>query len=199
MKTGAKSTKIIRIPNQWGEFESHEAEFIGAGSFCKCYRVGNRVYSFLKVENNTDLSKEAISLFASGANIPQIEKEGYNQDNTRLIFSMPFYSPLTRQNLQAWNQFQIMRRIWNENRRGLDEIGYNYNVRLIELFQAAGIHESITESLTSINDACSNYGLEYMFEFALRNTKVNQDGDLIFLDVIFNSEALTNFNKLVRG
>jgi hypothetical protein len=197
MKT--RKEKLIRIPNQWGEYDTVKADFIGAGSFCKCYRVGNRVYSFLRIENNTDLSKEAISLFASGANIPEIEKEGCNEDDTRLIFSMPFYSPLTRQNIQAWNQFQIMRKIWKENRRGLDEMGYNYNVRLIELFQAANIHESITESLTSINDACSNYGLEYTFELALRNTKVNQDGDLIFLDVIFNSEALTSFNKLVRG
>jgi hypothetical protein len=197
MKTNR--TKTIRIPNAWGEFENVNAEFIGAGSFCKCYRVGNRVYSFLKIENNTDLSKEAISLFASGANVPQIEREGYNEDDTRLIFSMPFYSPLNRQNLQAWNQFQIMRKTWKGNRRGLDEIGYNYNVRLIELFQAAGIPESITESLTSINDACSNYGQEYTFEFALRNTKINQNGDIIFLDVIYNSQALIDFRKQMRG
>ena len=41
-----------------------------------------------------------------------------------------------------------------------------------------------------MNDSMINYSDNYMMEFPKRNLKVDENGNLIFLDVFFNPRAL---------
>jgi len=72
--------------------------------------------------------------------------------------------------------------------------GYDMNQAFIETI-IDKLPESIIDALQSINNACTNYGDYYRFEFCKRNLKVNKDGTLILLDCIFNSHALKSFQK----
>lgn len=191
------NTRKINIITGWNEEETIEAEFIGRGSFATCYRVDSMVYSYVnhgRVES--DYSKEAISEFASDDNIhiPQIKKLGDYETglNSGILYSMPFYEKLTASHVTAWKQYNTLKSAWNKNNvygsKG-NLSWYEWNVKLIESLRG-NISESIIEALESINDACSNYGLDYRFEFPKQNLKVDSNGNLILLDVIFNVLAL---------
>jgi hypothetical protein len=153
--------------------------------------VDNTVYAFVKLASyyETDYSKEAIAEFASGINLPDIVRLGESENGDFTLYSMPYYNPLTKESGQAWKEFQQLKRIWSGTSKSYDESGYDYNLRIIEQARQSGLDAGLIESLESINDACTNYGLDYRFEFAQRNLKVDGNNRLILLDVIFNARA----------
>jgi len=195
-------TQTIKLPNAWGEYESHDAEFLGRGSFATCYRIGNRVYSFVKNgDKNNDYSKEAIAEFASGLHVPDIRSEGDSQDEKHKIYSMPFYSRLMKESPFAWQQAKKLQVIWKRIlsssawQGSKNTWGYEYNNKIIDAARIEGLPESIIESLESIGNACANYGDKYFFEFSNRNLKIDAQGNLIFLDIVFNGQALFDLRK----
>jgi hypothetical protein len=193
----------ICIPDFKEDYKMIDARFIGRGAFATCYRDNDTVYSFIKTNgDNSDYSKEAIALFANGKHIPQIEKLGGNVDESGLVFKMPFYNRLNNTNPEAWRQARTLIRIWKRmGYKQQGESGYEYNNRVIEFVRMEAIEnddstlDEIADDLESIKNACSNYDDTYVFEFAVRNMKVNDDGTLILLDVIFNAKALIELRK----
>lgn len=190
MKTG--DIKRIKILNGWGEEFPIDARYLGRGAFATCYEADGFVYSFVKANdahNHTDYSKEALSEWASGLNVPEFEKMGIMEDG-RALYKSPLYNPLTPKNKVAWNQFRILESAWKKT--SYKKFGYEFNYTLIDSVRDV-LPIELIESLESINSACSNYGDSYYFEFPRRNLKIDSNGNLILLDVIFNSHATKGY------
>jgi len=189
--------KNIRIPNKWNQYKTLEARYLGRGSFSICFESGGMVYSFVKHGiKETDYSKEIISEWVNKENphIPEIQKIGNMESDNGIIYQCPLYKPLTSKNRIAWSQFKIVESIWNELRFSFSHRttpAYIQNQNIIESVKNnASIPKSLIEALQDINDSAMNYGNHYYFEFAKRNLCVDEDGNLILLDVIFNKNAL---------
>ena len=193
-----KKNQIVKIkipnenPNSREDFIIINARFLGAGEFAKCFLYDNFVYSFVKYGNReSDYSKEAISLYTDENNphIPEFEKLDSPSD-FYMIFKSPYYKELTTENKEAWKIAKELKRIWQNTQYSIHKNGWNTNEDIINrLKESAIIPDSIIEAIESINVACSNYGLDYYLEFPKRNLKVNDNGELILLDCIFNSKA----------
>lgn len=175
--------------------EKIAAEFLGAGSFSTAYKYNEDVYIYTKVgNNNTDYSKMAIAEWADLDNqhMPQIEKIDSNDDNYYL-YRMPFYYPLTAKSCKAWNEYKKLKSAWynsSDNR-----FGYIRNQNIINECYNQNVDSSIIDALESINNACTNYDDCYFFEFSPRNLAIDESGNLILLDVIFNKKALLESRK----
>jgi len=187
--------KKITLPNKWNEEESIDAVFIGRGAFATCYRVDSIVYSFVNTSGrHVDLSKEAVAYFTDEENIhiPKIEKLGDYDKGVKdygIIFKMPYYEKLTASHKIAWNQYKTLKSAWYKANKKDSESWFDFNCHIIESLRG-NISESIIDALESINNACTNYSLDYKFEFPTANLKVDSSGNLILLDVIFNVKAL---------
>ena len=191
-------TKTIQIPELNGNgFTSIDAEYIGKGAFAKCYRVNNTVYSFVKVSEYelTDYSKEAVAEWASGAHVPDIKKLGYSEDENYLVYSMPYYQPLTAKCGKAWKQAKKLISIYNSMSSADAKTSCDFNQEFIESVRNVANLENglseIIEDLESLSYACSNYGSDYEMEFTKRNLKIDENGALILLDVMYNHTAIT--------
>lgn len=193
MKKGDSAT--IRING-----ESIPVKYLGKGAFAKCYTDGESVYSFIRIpySGEIDYSKEGISQWADGDNphIPQYTEIDIDDDSKRL-YKSPLYLDLTPANKIAWNQAKELYKAWNSldwNDYKKLQFGYEINREIIKRLDGK-IPESIIAALHSINDALRNYGDHYRFEFPKRNLKVDHNGNLILLDVIFNSHALKSYQE----
>jgi hypothetical protein len=186
-------TKTIKIPDNFGDYESVDAVYIGRGSFATCYRVGDSVISFVKVSDNfdrSDYSKEIISLIDSdNVHIPQIEKLGYSEDYNYMIFKCPFYSPLKADNVKAWRQYKKLKDAWESSFSLYCNESTNYDANERVINSLPDTMRKVKDALHLINMSSSNYSLNYRLEFPKRNLKVDSFGNLILLDVIFNPLA----------
>ena len=175
-----------------------QAKFLGAGSFARCYLAEDGfVYSFLKMDTQEfDYSKEGIAEWANCENshMPEFWNLGEDDKNNRVYKSVYYGNKLTAQNKTAWKQYKELKIIWMEEVRKSNGLGSpdSVNRAIIDRAKESDIiPESLIESLTSICDALANYGDDYSLEFRPCNLKVNDAGELILLDVIFNKRALT--------
>ena len=145
-------------------------------------------------KKNTDYSKEGISLWSDKENpyIPDFESLGDFGDGEGIVYKSPLYYPLTAKNKDAYTEFKLLNSIrldWNEIKSCYCPA--DKNEKLIDKFENSGKFSPILiEALRDINNALRNYGDWYCFEFPKNNLKVNADGQLILLDIIFNSDAL---------
>jgi hypothetical protein len=192
MKKG--ESKIISIPGKWeNESLKIEVEFLGKGSFTTCYTDKKSVYSFVKTYGlkEVDYSKQGIALYTSNnPYIPDFKILG-DLDNFE-VFKSPLYHPLKKENKIAWNEAKILTKIWSHYFGNSSKSNYDINKDLI--IDCTGLlTDELIEALTSINDAMSNYGDTYRFEFPVRNLAVDDTGHLILLDIIFNTHALKSF------
>jgi len=180
-----------------------QAQFLGAGAFAKCYLAQDGfVYSIVKNgQKESDYSKQAVGEWADSDNlhIPEIEFLG-EDDNNCLIYKAVYYqNKLTAAHSSAWAEYKTLKRIWMDN-INFDRLGFVQNNKIIDLARAAGVKESICDALQSISDSCRNYGDFYFLEFRTCNLKVNDAGELILLDAIFNKKALYEaINKKLHG
>ncbi|MFM9972922.1 MAG: hypothetical protein ACKVQK_31485 [Burkholderiales bacterium] len=189
--------KNIIIIDESGRESTIQAEFIGKGQFARCYRVGDSVYSFVNNGNrHSDYSKEAVSMWADSNNvhIPQIEKMG-NYDNKHgygILYKMPYYESLSVKHAEARSQFKKLKKAFDKNLWNVsNELGFEKNQRLIQYLRDNSPElESIIDALESIDGAGRNYGDNYIIEIGKRNIKVDSEGRLILLDVLFNADAL---------
>jgi len=189
MKKGDFTT--IELPDN----TTKTVQFIGAGSFAKCYTDGESVYSFVKHGlKYTDYSKEGIALWANKENpyIPNYESLGDFNDGEGNLYKSPLYSPLTAKNRDAWNEYKLLKSItlnWTEIKSCYSPA--DQNEKLIDKFENSGkFNPILIEALRDINNSLRNYGDSYCFEFPKCNLKVDSSGHLILLDVIFNRDAL---------
>lgn len=199
MKTG--QAKRIKLTDSSDNVTLIDAEYIGKGQFCTCYHADGIVYSYLKKSDSPDgidYSKIAVAEWTED-NIHIPEFKIYGETESHYILTSPLYDNLSPAYTRAWNQFKILQREYDiflyANYKNY-KFGYDLNRAFLNsLTGIVGLSDSIIDGLNSINDACTNYGNFYRFEFAKRNMKVNQDGTLILLDCIFNSHALKSFKN----
>lgn len=189
--------KKINIPISKTEDSIIEAEYIGAGSFAKCYRVGDSVYSLVKIpaRYEVDCSKEIVSnIDSDNPHLPKIQTLGEN-NKLENVYKMPYYKKLYAKD-SAYKEAKKLINLFNNqlwsgiysNKKPYDS--YYANIEFIELCKKEKIADSIIEALELINDSSSNYGSYYQFEFFMQNLKISESGHLILLDVLFNRIAL---------
>jgi hypothetical protein len=68
--------------------------------------------------------------------------------------------------------------------------GYDVNVATVECAKASGVRPAVVEALDVLTDTASNYGASQVFEFAPRNLATDDEGNLVFLDPLFDMEQL---------
>lgn len=172
------------------------ARFLGAGMFSKCFESNGIVYSFVKNgSSESDYSKQAIALYADDTNphIPQLTVNGDYNDG--IIYTSPLYNPLTSKNKKAWSQYKTIKQAFDSVGFSTLDSDYDYNCKILNALKHYNADESIIEAFASIMDSCSNYGDSYRFESPKRNMATDNDGNLILLDVIFNTFACSQIRN----
>lgn len=175
--------------------EIKDVVYLGKGSFATCYTDGESVYSFVRNDGrHKDYSKEGIALWCNKENpyIPDFEKFGETDDEKSMMFKSPLYGQLTAKNKQAYSEYKLLNSIrlsWIEIKKCHSP--YCQNEMLISKFEETGKFSPILiEALRDINSSLTNHGDQYMMEFPKNNLKVDKNGHLILLDIIFNMDAL---------
>jgi hypothetical protein len=120
---------------------------------------------------------------------------------------MPLYRPLTAKSGKAWEDFKLLKSLLDDARKSL---GYNakrtdyaeaYMVR--SAFQemtdhATYLQETIKEAVRQLCDECCNWGA-YTIEITKKNCAVDDDGNLILLDAVFDlAEVRAKYRKMTR-
>lgn len=177
-----------------------KAEYIGKGMFAKVYRAldgDRRVYAFV----TGCYMKEAIS-DVDHVHVPAIMRHNdvsiYSETQ---VFSMPFYNKLTAKDKDAWETYKELKDaceqakqeiIWpkiHSVRNVWSVYGMDAAQRTIDILREKGtVSTDILDALQIIWDNVSNYGQSCTFEFAPRNLAVDDEGNLILLDIAFDTE-----------
>ena len=163
------------------------ADFIKRGRFTHCYLFHN--YAILY---SIDILKECSALYsfatyADNPHLPEIDCF----DGLDKWYIMPKYFPLTKEYPKAWQQYRALQKLLSVHRLMFLE---NLNYTTDKCYKFAEIvkdyDEKLGEALYAIVDNVSNGSSNLMFEFPKSNLAVDNDGNLILLDVIFNRDYL---------
>jgi len=163
------------------------AEAVKRGQFTHCYLFHN--YAILY---SIDILKECAACYsfmeyADNPHLPEIDMF----DDLDNWYIMPRYLPLTKAYPKAWQQYRMLQKLLNVHHHLFME-NLNYSVHIC--YEFANIvktyDEKLGEALSAIVDNVSNGSDNLMFEFQKRNLAVDNDGNLILLDVIFNRTYL---------
>jgi hypothetical protein len=167
-----------------------------------------------------DYSKECLSTgWASGKHVPAMEQIGQAGDGPGYydngipmgdlaIYRTKYHeSPLMVKHGQAWRVYKTLRdareAAWVEcsakylKRYGhaaygtcwRNGMGYDLMVGTLKLAKGE-VPESIYDSLESMSNAWLNYGSSGTWEFAPRNLGVDDKGNLMFIDILFDPTKL---------
>jgi hypothetical protein len=190
MKRGDRRT--IRVDDK-----DLEAEFLGKGHYCTAYRAGDTVYCFV-VED--EYMKEVISQWIENVpHIPAIRKHDDQQIRGKWfqLYSMPFYRNITAKDREAWAALKVLKesaeRLFRQEycqAKPLAVHGAYFNQAIIEDTRGK-VPESVTKALEELASAAQNYGCGVSFEFGQRNIGVDDQGRIIFRDILFDAEKLT--------
>ena len=163
------------------------ADSIKRGRFTHCYLFHN--YAVLY---SIDILKECSALYSftthdDNPHLPEIDRF----DGLDKWYIMPRYLPLTKQHTKAWQQYRALQKLLNVHRSMFFE---NPRYTIDKCYKFAEIvkqyDEKLGEALSAIVDNVSNGSSNLMFEFPKSNLAVDNDGNLILLDVIFNRDYL---------
>jgi hypothetical protein len=179
-----------------------EVERIGKGRYTTAWRNCSSVYL---QTNEKDYGKEIVCRAAHSKNphIPvctQLESEGsmYNW------YKMPLYQPLTAKSGKAWQDFKVLKQMWEDARRSIgydpkrtdEQDVYATNAAFGELVDdSTYLDESTKEAVRILLDECGNYGT-YTIEITKKNCAVDGEGNLILLDAVFDlAEVRSQWKK----
>jgi len=166
------------------------AKKIGKGRFATVYSSGLFVCAFVK----DCQMKEAISLWGDQENphVPKIKKLGEGKNDT-MVYQMPVYHKLTASNKTAWSQYKELQNIWSQvcqqsTRRTQGMIDSQHFCDLVD--DSKVLTDDLKEAFRNIVDCGLNYGDTICVEIAPRNLMVDDKGNLILLDILFDSKLL---------
>jgi len=180
--------------------ERIRAEYLGKGHFSTGYRVGDLVYLFTK----DDPLKEATT-HMSGVHVPIVKYVDYtsNRNGDEIeIYTMPYYENITAAHKTAWAIFRILTSLLRDsNTEIIQEQGWlkfnrkrdNYKVfaRLVEKAEQDNrIPDSVVDSLDRMYSWAINYGESVGIEMGKRNIGVDNEGNIIFRDVLYDARRL---------
>lgn len=184
-----------------------EATYLGKGRHATAYRAGDTVYLFVFDEG--EHMKEALALFGpdDSPHVPKIttHEEQHARGKYLKVYSMPFYRNITAKDADAWKILKtladaaerIIREKYMFNEKPLHQWGQYFMNDVIDATRGQ-IPDSVTEALQSIADAGANYGMGIAFEFGKRNIGVDDAGNIVFRDIIFDSEKIHKEMMTVR-
>lgn len=180
------------------------ATFLGKGHFCSAFRASNvlgfddRVFCFVDEE---DYSKEVFLDNGCGtgpmAHLPEVRKHGdaFNRGVYKSVYSMPYYEPLTAAHKEAWATYRTLiaarEKLFPKYgfKKPLEIYGANFNRDLVEA-TTGKVPESVTTALDELANAACNWGCGMTMEFAPRNLGVDEEGRIVFRDVLFDAQKL---------
>lgn len=182
--------------------EKIKIKYLNKGMFSKVHLNLEDKKTVYIVTN--DSVKEGLSQFCDNKHLPALERLGWIKD--QVLYKSTLYLPLMASNKKNWNQLKLLKEAFDKVYYRQDLTGklhhiydnYNINCKIIKQFKGTA---SIKKALEELNEAMSNYGSTYLFEFSKRNVFIDQGNNLILLDVMFDAEELqkirTNKRKYV--
>lgn len=193
--------RVFTLTDEHGA--SRTVQRLGAGTWCTAYRdMGDPTRVYLSIKE--DPSKEILRM-AAGPHVPQLEQIGYLGDN--VLWRTTFYHRLTAKHRTAWKQFRLLQRAAADpeilairNRPGFARNSWGHDtMQAIAAYVDRAGEKQLGEALARIADAACNYGLTYVFEFAVRNLAVDTDENLILLDPVFNMDVIeAKYNEAAK-
>lgn len=164
------------------------------GHFSKVYLGEDGLVYHLVSDNHCDYSKEAIALFGNCEHSPRIERldDVYiPRSGWHYAFRMPKYFPVQGENRKvvkklkdSWESYYSMN--WR-----IEKTGYEMVMKWFENeLEKLNVPEPIKESICCIYDSVLNYGESFLLEFPYWNVKQDNNGKIIFLDIVFDTKKV---------
>ncbi len=178
-----------------------KVSFSGKGVFTECWLEGETVWSF-----STDVVKECLARWSDQTNphVPNQDFVDWACENRKgenvYLYKGKLYYPLTAKSKIPWQQFKTLAKA-NEQARSTIMAKHGYQGFSWSRFGHSVAQETINlvsdklpselvEGLQTILDAACNAGSSVTFEFAKRNLAVDESGNLILLDIVFDTEKV---------
>ena len=118
-----------------------------------------------------------------------INRRGQTEDD--FVYRMPYYKTISAKDKEAWKQLDIINKCATSTYYS-QKSHEDKRARFIELIQnESKLPDSLKEALTQFEEHLQNYEEGWMFEFPKRNIGVDEEGNLVLRDVIFNQKLLT--------
>jgi hypothetical protein len=182
----------MRINNQ-------DVTLIGKGQFSRAYKAidSDQVYILTKTNDDSanDNTKEIYTHIES-PHVPYMNTIDTEVYVPRIgycnLYESRFYGKLTAANTAAWRDYQALRKAWNHTMKESYAL-----LRTVDMWHAvcenfiryleehAIVSDEIIRALDLIHTWSSAYGSSFLFEFSPRNLKVDSNGNLILLDIVF--------------
>lgn len=175
-----------------------QVERIGRGRYTTAWRNSHNVY--LQVKEIED-SKEILASLATeprNQHIPDCKFLAWADNNSPYRwYRMPLYQPLTAKSGKAWEDFKLIKSLrdetnnervkgmWSRGGRG-DMDATEFNALFNDKVQdATYLSDALKEAIQQLVDEACNYG-QYMIEITKKNCAVDNAGNLILLDPLFD-------------
>ena len=188
IKVTTKKTYTLTIDGK-----AFEAEFLGKGSFCTAYRVGDNVYIRTSIH---DRAKEALSLdwYSQNPYIPNYKR--LCNDGKYVWYSVPYFKPLSKvsaKNYPIKRDFKRLMDSFEEHCHLANDRDY-YQKVIRKVIQEIPDLTNMVDALIALENIVIDYGgcQKLTIELAYRNTGIDKDGNLVFFDAIFDRELLKN-------
>lgn len=180
--------------------------FLGKGRFSEAYANCANAYVITRERSwGTDYSKRIIyNMDSDNIHLPKIELIGLLDGCKSDVFKMPLYNKLTAFNKEAWSYYKelskIKAEVWYKSQEYIRGNVYKYNAYMVvqdiarQVEDSKILPDSIKEAIQLLEVELVDNGYHsWMFEFERKaNLMVDNKGNLILLDVIFDMELLEN-------
>lgn len=193
---------------------------IGKGHSTTAYQGDDQWVYLITKHDARDQAKDVlvdINQFAEdrefSKHYPYIEAVGFiskgNEDD--YVYRMPYYRRVTASDKIAWHSAQILSKLLDEawvyanyqariqyrdlGFTDLSAKAYDCREKLAELVDTTRIPETLKEAVKFMAERLSDYEEGWCFEFPKRNLSVDEEGNLVLLDVIFNIIELDKLRK----
>jgi len=185
---------------------------IGKGMFARAYRDRSDPSKVWLFVDDRAHEKEILWMLRDEAednpHLPKIERMGFTEDET--VYRMPFYHKLTKARApEAWREYMEIKRCLDEqvsHGRNLFQ-GYERTYAAVQCLKdgptpswpsslvTARVSELTLEALESLRDTAADYGSNYWMEISPRNLAVDDDGNLVLLDILFDAKLVRNIRQ----
>ena len=166
---------------------------IGAGTFAAVYRETcgeKRVFIFLPHGvPDKEIAEIAHRAHPDNPHIPAVEYFGATED--KAIYTMPFYkTPYRKANAgDSWDDYSILKEcLYNSNSKYRHD--RKVNDETVKCAKRVGVEPGVVKALAALDKATKKFSPKYAFEFSPRNIGVDDDGNMVLLDVLFDRKLV---------
>lgn len=188
--------------------ETRTVHRIGSGRYCTAWKNGTGDV-WLQVHEK-DSSKDILASLEPNPHLPRVERLGYFDGNSPYkLYKSVEYMPLTAKHKRAWEMYKVLHMVWNRVRftpgahivspiqsvdKDAQDIKENFRGAVEEQYGDSHILDAVDALIRE----SYNYGA-YTIEITKKNCAVDQDGNLILLDPLFDlAEVRDALNKALK-